>query len=76
MADAALIEFELVLPPPIEFSLGVSATVVAPSPVPTPAVAIVIGPKGDPGPQGPTGADGDGAADPGDLTLIFDNQLI
>lgn len=79
MADPALIEFELVLPPAIEFCLGVSATVVAPSPVPTPAIGVVIGPKGDEGdagPPGPAGADGDGATDPGDLTLIFDNHLI
>lgn len=40
------------------------------------AVAAVIGPEGDSGPPGPPGADGDGATDPGDLTLIFNNQLI
>lgn len=28
------------------------------------------------GPQGPPGADSDGATDPGDLTLIFENKLI
>lgn len=79
MAEASLIEFTLVLPPPIEFCLGVSAMVVASSPVPMPAVLVVIGPAGDdgePGPPGPPGQDGDGAADPGDLTLIFDNHLI
>ncbi len=39
-------------------------------------VAAVVGPPGGNGPPGPAGADGDGATDPGDLTLIFDNQLI
>lgn len=53
MAEASLIEFTLVLPPPIEFCLGVSAMVVAPSPVPMPAVLVVIGPAGDRGPAGP-----------------------
>lgn len=33
----------------------------------------VAGPQGAQGIQGPPG---DGAADPGDLTLIFDNHLI
>lgn len=28
------------------------------------------------GPPGPKGADGDGVADPGDLTLIFNNHLV
>ena len=36
----------------------------------TGALAAVIGPKGSPGPPG------EGAEDPGDLTLIFDNKLI
>lgn len=79
MADVDLIEFELIGAPPIEFLLGVAAIVIAPSPIPTPAVAVVVGPKGDDGergPPGPAGQDGDGAADPGDLTLIFNNQLI
>ena len=40
------------------------------------AVAAVIGPPGGDGPAGPAGADADGATDPGDLTLIFNNQLI
>jgi len=39
-------------------------------------VAAVIGPEGQRGPAGPRGIDGDGATDPGDLTLIFDNHLI
>ena len=39
-------------------------------------VAAVIGPSGEPGPPGQPGIPGDGAADPGDLTLIFNNQLI
>lgn len=53
MADASSIEFELVQPPAIEFCLGVSSTVVAPSPVPTPSVGVFIGPKGERGPAGP-----------------------
>lgn len=39
-------------------------------------VAAVIGPEGEAGPPGPRGLDGDGATDPGDLTLIFNNGLI
>lgn len=39
-------------------------------------VAAVIGPEGERGPQGLPGIPGDGATDPGDLTLIFDNGLI
>jgi hypothetical protein len=34
------------------------------------------GRDGDPGPPGPPGTPADGATDPGDLTLIFDNGLI
>ena len=37
---------------------------------------VVQGPPGPEGPQGPRGTDADGATDPGDLTLIFDNRLI
>lgn len=33
------------------------------------------GPEGPAGPQGPSG-DGTGGGDPGDFTLIFDNNLI
>lgn len=39
-------------------------------------VAAVIGPEGERGPPGPRGIDGDGATDPGDLVLIFNNHLI
>lgn len=39
-------------------------------------VAAVIGPEGERGPMGPRGIDGDGATDPGDLTLIFNNGLV
>lgn len=40
------------------------------------AVAAVIGPEGERGPPGPPGVAGDGATDPGDLTLIFENHLL
>lgn len=79
MAEAALIEFELVPPPPIEFCLDVSAAIVSASASAVQTLTVVIGPKGDEGaqgPPGPAGQDGDGATDPGDLTLIFNNQLI
>lgn len=39
-------------------------------------VAAVIGPEGEAGPPGPRGLDGDGATDPGDLTLYLLNALI
>lgn len=39
-------------------------------------VAAVIGPEGREGPRGAQGIPGDGATDPGDLTLIFNNHLI
>lgn len=39
-------------------------------------VATIIGRQGPEGRQGVPGIPGDGATDPGDLTLIFDNQLI
>lgn len=39
-------------------------------------VAAVVGPEGERGAPGPQGIPGDGATDPGDLTLIFNNQLI
>lgn len=39
-------------------------------------VAAVIGPAGERGIQGPPGIPGDGATDPGDLVLIFNNHLI
>lgn len=42
----------------------------------TPTLAAIIGPGGERGAPGPQGTPGDGATDPGDLTLIFDNQLI
>lgn len=73
MADPALIEFELVLPPAIEFWLGVSAMIVAPSPVPTPAIGVVIGPKGARGPAGPAydqTSNADGIAIIGDTLRI------
>lgn len=35
-----------------------------------------IGPQGDRGPPGVQGPPGEGVADPGDLTLIFENKLI
>lgn len=35
-----------------------------------------VGPRGPQGPQGPQGEPGDGMADPGDLTLLFENKLI
>lgn len=34
------------------------------------------GRPGEPGPPGPPGIPADGAIDPGDLTLIFDNKLL
>lgn len=34
------------------------------------------GQQGLQGPPGPKGNDGEGATDPGDLTLIFNNKLI
>lgn len=37
---------------------------------------VIAGPRGDRGVAGPPGIPGDGATDPGDLTLIFDNHLI
>ena len=45
-------------------------------PGPPPTIAAVFGPKGDTGSPGAKGEPGDGATDPGDLTLIFNNQLI
>lgn len=39
---------------------------------PVAAVEVNLGIAGNPGPEGPPGA----VPDPGDLTLIFDNQLI
>lgn len=39
-------------------------------------VAAVIGPEGPRGQQGQPGIPGDGATDPGDLVLIFNNHLI
>ena len=79
MADAPLIRLRLVPPPLIRFRYGMSSAIVpAPTAAPLP-VAVIMGPKGDEGergPPGPAGQDGDGAADPGDLTLIFENQLI
>lgn len=39
-----------------------------------PILAGAPGPEGPPGPQGPAG-DGS-SADPGDLTLLFENHLI
>jgi hypothetical protein len=39
-------------------------------------VAGMRGPEGGQGIQGPPGVAGDGATDPGDLTLIFDNKLL
>lgn len=41
-----------------------------------PAINVVVGAQGRDGPQGPQGPPGDGAADPGDLTLLFENQLL
>ena len=40
-------------------------------------ISIVRGPQGDPGPPGAQGPPGDSVqSDPGDFTLIFENQLI
>ncbi len=39
-------------------------------------LAAVVGPEGERGSPGPQGTPGDGATDPGDLTLIFNNQLL
>lgn len=53
--------------------------VVAPSRtvvVAPPRDRIITGGRGLPGRNGDPGPPGDGAADPGDLTLIFDNKLI
>ncbi len=43
-----------------------------------PQVAVVAGPRGVQGSPGPQGQPGVGADqfDPGDITLLFDNQLI
>jgi hypothetical protein len=41
-----------------------------------PAINVVIGAQGRDGQQGLRGPPGDGAADPGDITLIFENQLL
>ena len=46
-----------------------------PPPEPAPGV-VIAGPRGGPGEPGPPGIPGDGATDPGDLTLIFNNHLI
>lgn len=49
-----------------------------PPPEPPPGL-VIAGPSGESGPAGPAGPrgiDGDGATDPGDLTLIFNNGLI
>lgn len=43
---------------------------------PEEAIVAVIGPQGPQGAQGSQGVAGDGATDPGDLTLIFDNRLV
>lgn len=45
-------------------------------PGPPPTIAAVFGPKGETGSPGARGEPGDGATDPGDLTLIFDNHII
>lgn len=42
----------------------------------TTEVSGMRGPEGPQGVQGVPGIPGDGATDPGDLTLIFNNQLI
>lgn len=39
-------------------------------------VEVSGGPPGPPGPTGRPGTDSDGATDPGDICLIFDNKLI
>ena len=39
-------------------------------------VAGPAGKDGKDGPPGPPGRDADGATDPGDLTLVFNNKLI
>lgn len=46
-----------------------------PPPEPAPGL-VIVGPRGGPGEAGPPGTPGDGATDPGDLTLIFNNHLI
>jgi hypothetical protein len=79
MPDAPMILLRLIPAPPIRFRFGLSAAIVPAAPSAPQPIAVVIGPKGDegdPGPPGPAGQNGDGAADPGDLTLIFNNQLI
>lgn len=68
---------------PIKVVIGDKVIPQVINPIPEQVVKLGVqgpmGPQGRPGPegpQGPKGLDGDGASDPGDLTLIFENQLI
>lgn len=59
----------------LRFPRLVETRVRFPPPAPAPGL-VIAGPRGDRGVQGPAGIPGDGATDPGDLTLVFNNGLI
>lgn len=79
MTRSYRLQWALAPRPRFHLVVGQSSTAVLPPPDATGAIAVVIGARGArglPGDPGPAGQDGDGAADPGDLTLIFENKLI
>lgn len=65
------------IPPPLEQLPDAVAVVGLPGADGPPGAPGEPGADGEPGPEGPPGLNADGSpADPGDLTLIFDNKLI